>query len=277
MSKKIKLALLGIVTLLTAFLIVGCSSKKNTSAQQNKVVKVGIIGSDDRVWKPIVANLKKRGITVKLVEFTDYNQPNTALANGDIDLNSFQHIYFLNNWNKAHHTNIVSIGATIIAPLAVYSKKINNFNKLKSGDTVAIPNDPTNQGRALQLLAAAGLIKLKSGVALPTPNDVSKYIKKIKIQPIDASQTARSLSDVTAAIVNNGVALDAKLDPKKAIYTEKITERSKPWVNVIAAQKKDRNNKVYQKVVKAYQTKEVANKIKKVYKGSTIPAWNYKF
>ncbi|BDR56372.1 MetQ/NlpA family ABC transporter substrate-binding protein [Xylocopilactobacillus apis] len=278
--KKSKKLLLFAVTLFTAFLLVSCGNNKKSSSStgtEEKTVKVGIIGSDERVWDSIKPQLKKKGINIKLVQFTNYDQPDQALNSGDIDLNSYQHIFYLNNWNKAHHADLVPIGNTIIAPLAVYSKKIKSIKDLKKGDEVSIPNDATNQARALQLLESAKLITLKSNVELPTPNDVIKNPKKLKITPLDASQTPRSMNDVAIAIVNNNVALDAKLDPSTAIYTEKITKKSKPWVNIIAAQKKDKNNKTYKEVVKAYQTEAVAKKIKEVYKGSTIAAWNYKF
>ncbi|BDR58543.1 MetQ/NlpA family ABC transporter substrate-binding protein [Xylocopilactobacillus apicola] len=277
--KKYQKLLLLVLTFCAALFLVSCGSSKKSesSSEGTKTVKVGIIGSDERVWDAIKPELKKKGIEVKLVQFTTYDQPNQALVSGDIDLNSYQHIFYLNNWNKAHHADLVPIGNTIIAPLAVYSKKIKSIDNLKSGDTISIPNDATNQARALQLLESAKVITLKSGVEIPTPNDVVKNPKKVKITPLDASQTARSLDDVTVAIINNGVALDAKLNPHTAIYTEKITKKSKPWINVLVAQKKDKNNKTYQEVVKAYQTEKVAQKLKEVYQGSSVPAWNYKF
>lgn len=276
--KKSQKLILFIVTVFTALVLVSCGNdKKSSEVKKEKVVKVGIMGSDERVWDVIKDELKKKDITLKIVQFTNYDQPNQALVSGDVDINAYQHIFYLDNWNEAHHADLVPIGNTIIAPLAVYSKKVTKINDVKNGDEVSIPNDATNQARALELLAEAKLITLKSGVKLPTPNDVVENPKKLKITPLDAQQTARSLNDVTIAVINNGVALDAKLDPKTAIYKEKITKKSKPWINVIATQKKNKDNKTYQEIVKVYQSEKVAKRIEEVYKGSTVPAWNYKF
>lgn len=277
MKKNLKKIVIGFVAVALALVVTACGNSKTSSANKETTVKVGIIGSDDRVWNDIAKRLKKQNINVKLVKFTNYDQPNQALDAGDVDLNAYQHIYFLDNWNDAHNTDLTPIGNTVIAPLAVFSHKIKSIKELKKGDVVTLPNDATNQARALQLLETAGLITLKKGVKFPTPNDVATNKSGIKLKPLDASQTARSLDDATAAIVNNGVALDANLSYDDAIYTEKITKKSEIWVNVIAAQKKDKNNKVYKKIVAAYQNKATAKVIKDTYKGSTIPAWNYKF
>lgn len=279
-KKNIKRIIVGVLALFIAVVATACSGSKSDSkdTSASKTIKVGIVGSDDRVWKPLAQELKKQGINIKLVEFNNYDQPNQALESGDVDLNAYQHIYFLDNWNEAHKTNLVSIGNTVIAPLAVFSKKIQKLSELKKGDVVTLPNDATNQARALQLLETAGIITLKKGVKLPTPADVETNKVGINLKPLDASQTARSLDDATAAIINNTVALDAKLSYETdAIYVEKITAKSKIWVNIIAAKKENKDNATYKKIVKAYQTKSNAARIKKVYEGSTIPAWDYKF
>ena len=256
-----------------AFLVVAGCGNKNAN---ETTVKVGIYGSDDRVWKPLVNKLKKQGIDLKLVEFNDYNTPNKALESGELDINAFQNYHFMNDWNKANHGNIVSIGDTYIAPQRIYSNKIKSLSELKSGDKVAIPSDATNEDRGLRVLRQAGLIKLKKA-SLHTTKDVYDNKKNLKITPLDAAQTAHSLTDVAAAVVNNDVAQDANLKPSSAIYKEVINKESKPYVNIIATTKAKKNDKTYKKVVKAYQTKFIANKIKEVYKGSTYPAWDYDF
>lgn len=259
-------------------ILVGCgNSNSSSSSQKQTTVKIGVVGADNRVLQSVAKKVKKQGINIKIVQFSDYNQPNTALKDHDIDLNLFQHQYFLNNWNKTHHGDLVSIGQTIIAPLAIYSKKITKISQIKQGDTIALPNDPTNEGRALQLLQAAGLIKLNTKVALPTTRDVTDNKLNLKLKAVDAAQTASSLPDVAASVINSGVAQDAKLNPKKAIYTEKVNKQSQPWINVFVANKKDKNNKTYQKIVKAFRTKDTANLIEKLYHGSEVPAWTQKF
>lgn len=256
---------------LLAVVLTGCGR----SSSHTKTVKIGITGSDNRVWDAVEKKVEKEGIHIKLVEFSDYSQPNTALDQGEVDINAFQTVYFMDNWNKTHHTKIVSIGQTDIAPMALYSHKIHNLSELKNGSKIAIPNDPTNEGRALQLLASAGLIKLNSA-ALHTFKDITSNPKHLKIAQLDAGQTARSLNDETAAVVNSGVASDAKFDPKTAIYTEKVTAKSKPYVNIISANEKDKNNPYYKKVVEAYQSEDIAKLTKKLYGNFQIPAWNYK-
>ncbi len=273
-NSKIKGIFLLILATFSLFVLAGCGTSK-ASASKETTVKIGITGSDDRVLKAVAKKVKKEGINLKIVEFSDYNQPNTALQQGEIDLNAFQTIIFQNDWNKKHNTNIVSIGSTVIAPMALYSKKITKVSEIKEGDKIALPNDATNQARGLDLLESAGLIKLDDA-KVPGLKDVKENRLNLKITPLDAAQTAKSLDDVTASVVNSGVASDAKLDPKKAVYREKITAKSKPYVNIISANGKDKNKAAYKKIVKAYQSPDIAKIIKAEFNGYESPAWNYK-
>jgi len=258
--------------LIPLLIVSGCGK----SASNSKTVKVGIMGTDEKIWNPIKTKLAKEGINIKLVTFTDYNQPNAALSNHEIDLNSFQHTYFMNTWNKAHKTNIVAIANTYLAPLRLYSKKITKVSQIKKGDQITIPNDATNEGRALHLLQSAGLIKINDKVALPTPKNITENKLNLKITPMDAAQTPRSLSDATAAIVNNEFAASAKLDVKTALAREKVDKASKPYINILAANKSDKNNPTFKKIIKAYQTEATKKNIEKAYDGLSIPAWNLK-
>ncbi|WP_442886256.1 MetQ/NlpA family ABC transporter substrate-binding protein [Companilactobacillus sp. HBUAS56275] len=264
------------ITTFSLFLLAGCgSSSSSASSAKEKTVKIGITGSDDEVLKAVAKKVKKEGINLKIVEFSDYSQPNTALDQGEIDLNAFQTIIFQNDWNKKHKTNIVSIGSTVIAPMALYSKKIKKVSQIKNGDKIAVANDATNEARGLALLESAGLIKLDNA-KVPGLKDITENKLNLKITPLDAAQTAKSMDDVTASVVNSGVANDSKLDPKTAVYREKITAKSKPYVNIISANKKDKDNPTYKKIVKAYQSEEIAKVIKKEFHGYEQPAWNYK-
>lgn len=260
-----------LVLLLIPLLIVsGCGKSSQ------KTIKVGIMGSDEKIWTPIKAKLAKEGVKIKLVSFTDYNQPNAALTSHEIDLNSFQNRYFMNTWNKAHKTHIVAIANTYLAPLRLYSKKITKVSQIKKGDQITIPNDATNEGRALHLLESAGLIKVNDKVALPTPKNITQNKLNLKITPMDAAQTPRSLSDATAAVVNNEFAASAKLNAKKALFQEKVNKASKPYINIIAANKSDKNSATFKKIIKAYQTEATKKNIEKAYDGLSIPAWNLK-
>lgn len=274
MKKFIKIAVSAALLLLVA----GCSSnaaKASDSKKKETTVKLGIVGDDTDVWDSVKDRLKDEGINLEYVKFSDYNQPNDALADGSIDLNSFQHQFFLDNYNKEHGTDLVSIGNTVNAPLGIYSDKIKDIKDLKEGAKVAVPNDVTNGGRALLLLQTAGLIKLdKSKGQTPTVKDITENKLKLDISELDASQTARALSDVDISVINSGVAVDAGFTPTKdAIYLEPVDDSSRPYVNIIVARKKDKDNKTYQKIVDAYQTKETEKVIKETSKGSSIAAW----
>ena len=256
---------------------VGCGANKDSASEnsKNKIVKIGVVGSRNEVWQYVIKKLKKEGIKAELVTFSDYNQPNDALANGDIDLNSFQHRIFLENYNKEKKEDLVPIGDTVIAPLGIYSLKLKHPKDIKNGGEVVIPNDVTNQGRALKLLQTAGLIKINPKAGdFATPKDIIDNPKHIKITPVDASQTARALKDVELSVINSGMAVDAGFVPTKdAIFLEPVNDKSKPYINIIVARNKDKNNEIYKKIVKAYQTDDVKKLIKETSKGSEVPAW----
>lgn len=262
-------------------LIAGYFSFVRPQQQAAKTVTVGIMASskaDDRIWNSVAKTAKdKYGVTVKFRRFTDYNQPNKALQNGDVDLNAFQHKLFLRSWNKAHHTNIVSEGDTFITPIRVYSNKYKNIKDLPDGATIAVPNDATNESRALFALKNAGLFKLKKGTNLATAASITDNKKNIKIKELAADQTARSLDDVDAAVVNTNFAQAAGLNYKKAIFVEPLNRDSAQWVNIIAVKKQNKNNRAYKDVVKAYQTTQTKKLIKKYYGSSELPAWDRNF
>ncbi|WP_122645405.1 MetQ/NlpA family ABC transporter substrate-binding protein [Enterococcus mediterraneensis] len=272
MKKYLKIAVAAIAFLALA---AGCSNQGKASEAKETTVKLGVIGSDTDVWDDVKDRLKNEGINLEYVKFTDYNQPNAALADGSIDLNSFQHQFFLDNYNKEHGTDLVSIGNTVNAPLGIYSEKVKDVNELKKGAKVAIPNDVTNGGRALLLLQTAGLITVDPAKKqTPTVSDITENKLDLKISELDASQTARALSDVDISVINSGVAVDAGFTPTKdAIFLEPVDDNARPYVNIIVARKEDADNKTYQKIVDAYQTKETEKVIEETSKGSSIPAW----
>ncbi|MCI1996831.1 MAG: MetQ/NlpA family ABC transporter substrate-binding protein [Clostridium luticellarii] len=259
--------------------LAGCGSSNSagqTSSNKKQVVKIGITGDDHVIWDKVKQNLAKENIDLQIVSFADYVRPNLALSDGEIDLNSFQHYAYLNKFKSEHKLKISAIGETVLAPLGVYSSKIKSVKDIKEGAKIAIPNDATNEGRGLNLLQSAGLIKLKEGVGLlPKLQDITENPKNIQFVELVATQIPRSLQDVDAAIINSGVAIDAKLNPvKDSIYLEDVSNKNaKPYINVIVARDKDKNNATYKKVVKAYQTDEIKKLIKDTYKGSEIPVF----
>ena len=216
--------------------------------------------------------LEKDGVQMKVIEFTDYIQPNAALAAGDLDANSYQHQPYLDAQIKDRGYKFVSVGSTITFPMGVYSKKIKSLNDLKQGARVGVPNDPTNGGRALLVLQAKGVIKLKADAGLKaTPLDIVENPKKIKIIELDAAQLPRSLDDFDAAVINGNYAESAGLSPTKdAIAVEASTG---PYANVIAVRIADKDKPWVAKLVKAYHSPEVKKFVLEKYKGSVITSW----
>ncbi|WP_025728179.1 MetQ/NlpA family ABC transporter substrate-binding protein [Atopobacter phocae] len=265
---------IGVITCLAA-----CGSQ-GTQAKDAKLgdavtVKLGVMGANTDVWDDVKERLKDENITLEYVNFSDYNQPNRALADGSIDLNAFQHQFFLDNYNEEHGTQIVSIGQTINEPMGIYSEQVKEIKQLKKGAKVAIPNDVTNGGRALLLLQTAGLIELDQAAGqTPTIKDIKNNKKQIEVVELDASQTARALNDVDIAVVNSDVAVDAGFIPAKdAIFLEEVNEDARPYINIIASRDEDKDNPIYKKIVEVYQTDETIKVIEQTSKGSQIPAW----
>ncbi|NMM65807.1 MetQ/NlpA family ABC transporter substrate-binding protein [Clostridium sp. P21] len=260
-------------------LLSGCGTSggsQQTSSNKKQVVKIGITGDDHKIWDKVKEKVVKDNIDLQVVSFSDYVRPNLALAQGEIDLNSFQHHAYLDKFKKEHNLQITAIGDTVLAPLAVYSKTLKSVKDVKNGGKIAIPNDATNEGRGLNLLQSAGLIKLKDGVGnLPTLKDISENPKNIQFVELAATQIPRSLQDVDAAIINSGVAIDAKFNPvKDSILIEDVTnDKAKPYINLIAAREKDKDNEAYKKVVKAYQSDDIKQFIKETYKGAQVPVF----
>ena len=285
--KKLASILL-VITL--ALSIVGCSSNNaqapaagtpeastpEPAKAEPVTVKLGVVGENNEQWKPVIVALAKENITLELVKFADYTLPNQALADGEIDLNAFQHYAFLKNEVKDKGLKLTAIGETIIAPLGLYSKKIKSISELKEGDKIAIPNDATNGGRSLKVLESAGLIKVNPDAGyVPTVNDITENPLKFEFYEVEAAQTASLLPDVAAAIINGGHAVDAGYFPQTdAIYLETVAQGSdNPYINIIVARTADKDKELYKKVVDAFRTDEVAEVIKTAYKGAYIPAW----
>jgi D-methionine transport system substrate-binding protein len=244
-------------------------------------VKIGLMGEELKpAWTEAAKLLEKDNIKLDLVNFSDYAVPNRALADGDIDLNSFQHDAFLQNEISNQKYEITAIGNTVIFFLGVYSHKIKNLNELKNGDTVVIMNDATNGGRALKVLETAGVFTLDPSKGnVPTIRDIVSNPKDIKIVEVDASQTWRTLDDptVAAAVVNSNFVVDGGGVPSRdAIYIKPIDQvGDKPYINLVAARTRDKDNPIYKKVIAAFQTVEVARVItdEPPLKGTALPAW----
>ncbi|MEV0123002.1 MetQ/NlpA family ABC transporter substrate-binding protein [Streptomyces sp. NPDC050703] len=214
---------------------------------------------------------EKAGLDLKITEFTDYVTPNTALQEGSLDANLYQHTPYLKDFNASKKTDLVPVTEVYLPPMGVYAKKTDDVRALRPGATVAVPNDTTNEGRALQLLASRGVIGLKKGAgSTATPEDITSNPKKLEIKPLDPAQLPRSLDDLDAAVINNNYALDAGLSPKKdAILLE--SPKGNPYNNVLAARKGEQDDPRIAKLAELLTSPEVKKFIEDEYRGSVLP------
>lgn len=238
-------------------------------------VRLGVTGSVyDEMWAPVKEALAKEGITLEVIQFTDYVTPNRALADGDIDLNGFQHrIYFADELESRGY-KLTNIANTFVVPLNLYSIKIKSLDEIKDGDVIAIPNDPTNGGRAIKVLATSGLITLREGAGFnPTKEDIASYSKKITIQELAANTIPSALPDITAGVINDTYALDYGLKASDAVFADQA--REKEYWNLIAARTADLEDAeklaVYVKVVEAYQSEAMKAHLSELYGGFFRP------
>ncbi|KAB7790130.1 MetQ/NlpA family ABC transporter substrate-binding protein [Bifidobacterium leontopitheci] len=241
---------------------------------ESNPVKIGVVGATDPQWPEFEKKAKEAGIYVKIVDFQDYTSENPALDSGDLDLNEFQHLLYLANYNEQNNKDLQPIGGTAIYPLGVYSDKVKDIKDIEAGSTVAIPNDETNQARAIGVLKAAGLIELKDKwTAFSTPADIDESKSKVKVTPLKAEQVANSLKDpqIAAGVINNDYVADAGLKPTDAIYQDDAeSEEARPYINVFVSRKADVNNETYLKLIKIFQTKDVLDKLQENSGGTAV-------
>ena len=273
LKKSFNKKVLFILVVLTAIFIASCSNTNKDSI----TVKIGHVGESDKaIWKPVQEKLSKEGINVELVSFADYSIPNQALNDGDIDLNAFQHhAYFYNETNTKGY-NLSILGVTFISAMNIYSQKISNVSEVKNRDKVAIPNDPSNGGRALKVLQAAGLIKLKDNAPdNPEVSDIGANPLNLDIVEVEAGSIYSLLPDVACAIINCNYALDFGLNPGADFIFQdnpRIYDNNM-YVNLIAARTEDKDNEIYKKIADAYHSPEVEKVYAEEFKGAYLPAW----
>ncbi|MFI6563376.1 MetQ/NlpA family ABC transporter substrate-binding protein [Streptomyces sp. NPDC050534] len=216
---------------------------------------------------------KKAGLDLEVKEFQDYIVPNTATEDGSVDANYFQNKPYLDDFNKKRGTHIVPVVTVHLEPLGLYSHKVKKADALKSGATIAVPNDAVNEARALKLLAANGLITLKAGAGTEaTPQDIAKNHRNLKFKEVEAAQTARSLDDVDAAVVNGNYAISAGIKPaKEALVLE--SAKNSPYGNFLAVKKGNEKDPRVKKLAKLLTSPEVKKFIEDKYQGSVIPSF----
>ena len=285
MKKIIALFLLGSV------LVSGAFAAKKAKTQK---VKIGVCGANNDQWKAVqyVLDQEKSGIKLELVEFSAYNLPNEALNSGDIDLNAFQHKAYLNNDAGKNGYDLAVIGDTLIAPLTLYSKKYKSLDEIKNAAgkngtknvktgalKFAIPSDGTNLSRGIKLLEAAGLIAVDPAAGYtPELKDITELVYNVEVVPQTANTLPQTLNDYAGATINGTYAIPTGLIPSRdGLIIEKQSESGdNPYVNIIVARTKDKDNDVYKKIVKVYQTQTVAEYILSKFSESFFPSFDYK-
>jgi D-methionine transport system substrate-binding protein len=244
----------------------------SAQADPLKRVRIGVTpGPHAQILEAVKPEAAKKGLDLQIVEFSDYVIPNEALASGELEANSFQHQPYLDNQKADRGYKIVGVATTVNFPLGIYSKRHKSFDAVPTGGTIAIPNDPTNGGRALLLLQDKGVITLKDGTGLkPTVADVVGNPRKLRIIEVEAALTARSLDDVDAAAINGNYATPAGFKPSDAILKE---DPKGPYVNVIAVREADKDQPWVKTLVETYRTPETRAFIGTTFKGTVLPSW----
>ena len=265
------LVALGLVTVMAA----GCSSSGGGSASgsDDKTIVVGASPTPHaEILKAAENVLKEKGYTLKITEFQDYVQPNMALENKELDANYFQHKPYLDEFNEKNVTKLVSAGAVHYEPLGLYAGKTKSLAELSDGATIAVPNDTTNEARALLLLEANGLIKLNPDAGLSaTPKDITENPKNLNVQELEAAQLGRSLQDVDMAVINGNYALQADLKVTDALAKEeKDSEAAQTYANVVAVREGDENSDKTKALMEALKSDDVKKFIEDTYQGSVV-------
>lgn len=246
----------------------------NSDQDSKNSIKVGVITGPEADLMKVVKDVaaKKYGLQIKIIEFSDYITPNVALNDGSIDANMIQHKPYLDQVLKNRDYPLVAVAKTFIYPMGIYSKKINNIHNVPNEAVIAIPNDPSNEARALLLLEKAGLITVNPGVtSSATLFDILSNPKKLKFKELDAAQLPRALPDVTLAVINTNYAIPAGLSPKhNAIFLE---DANSPYANLIVVRKKDVNNPKMQLLIQAFHSPEILTAANKLFNGEAMPAW----
>ncbi|WP_130807732.1 MetQ/NlpA family ABC transporter substrate-binding protein [Senegalia massiliensis] len=261
-----------IVLSLVTLIFVGCGNETDKKEDVSNL-KIGATPIPHaELLNEVKEKLADDGITLEIVEFTDYVKPNLALSDGELDANFFQHTPYLEDFNEKNDTDLVELAKIHVEPLGLYSDKYEDVEKIEKGSTIAIPNDPTNGGRALLLLENEGLIKLdKEAGLLATEKDIVENPKELEFKALESAQIPRSLGDVDLAVINGNYALEADLVPTEdAILLE---GKDSPYANVIAIRPEDKDNESLKVLVEALQSDEIKNFIKENYDGGVVTAY----
>ncbi|MFW0111437.1 MetQ/NlpA family ABC transporter substrate-binding protein [Rothia sp. CCM 9417] len=258
-----------------AFGLAACGSSSDSASpasasSADDVIKIGVVGASDSNAK-LVEVAKAEGINIEIIEFSDYTQPNPALSTGEIDLNWFQHIAYLSNYNVEANDNLQIVGPTVIYPMALFSEKHDSISALPQGAEIAIPNDTVNEARALLLLEANGLVSFTKDTDSPTVDDVDTADSKVKVTPVDAAQTVLALKSVDGSVINNDFLKDAGLNPKDALaQDDPANDSARPYVNLFVSRADDADNETYKKIVELFHSDEVLAAVQEETEGTAV-------
>lgn len=257
------------IFVLSLVVLVGCSPKKSADNE----IKIGVSPDPhSKLVSLVLDDLEKEGIKITLVEFTDYVKPNLALNDGELDANFFQHEPYFNDFKAKENLDLVSLGKVHVEPMALYSTNFKSLEDLPAGAEIAVPNDTVNGARALLLLEANGLIKLKAGAGIEaTENDIVENPKNLKITPLEAAGLPRILQDIDGAVINGNYALEAGLNPVKDGLV--VEGKESPYANLIAVRAGEETQEKFVKLLKALQSDEVKQYIEDNYDGGVVPAF----
>lgn len=257
-------------SLIAATGLVACSNSSDSSDQTT--VKIGTTDGSKKSWKVFEDKAKEAGIKLDIKNFSDYSTPNDALAQDQLDVNLFQHLKFLAEYNVGKNADLTPVGATEIVPLALFWKDHTSLDGIE-GKSVAIPNDPSNQGRAINVLIQAKLITLKKeGLITPTPSDVDEAKSKVKLTPVDAAQTTIAYGEGTPAIINNSFLDRAGIDPKlSAFQDDPNSTEAEPYINAFVTKAEDKDDANIAKLVEIWHSKEVQDAVAEDSKGTSVP------
>lgn len=247
-------------------------SAATTETSSSDPVVIGVVGASDPQWAVFEEQAEEAGIAVELTNFTDYPSINPALSDGTLDLNQFQHILYLAQYNESTGDDLTVLGDTAIFPMGIYSEQYTDVAEIPEGGEITIPNDPTNQGRALLLLQDAGLVTLRDDAsAVPAPTDVDQDNSRITVTPVDANNVVTAIGSVDATVVNNDYLADAGLKASDALYLESAdSEGAKPYINIWAARAEDQDNETYLQLVEISDSQEFRDALQENSDGSAI-------
>lgn len=257
-------------SLIAATGLVACSNSSDSSDQAT--VKIGTTDGSKKSWKVFEDKAKEAGIKLDIKNFSDYSTPNDALAQDQLDVNLFQHLKFLAEYNVGKNADLTPVGATEIVPLALFWKDHTSLDGIE-GKSVAIPNDPSNQGRAINVLVQTKLITLKKeGLITPTPSDVDEAKSKVKLTPVDAAQTTTAYGEGTPAIINNSFLDRAGIDPKLSVFQDDPNStEAEPYINAFVTKAEDKDDANIAKLVEIWHSKEVQDAVAEDSKGTSVP------